>query len=165
MLKEEENRPNDVVGLHCRLIGRPARFVGLISFLTISWRMTMSGCPARRYRPAPDLTHPHPAMAGMLDDALDHRAADQSTFAPFGTVIETEGATRPPINQGTTTRFDALTAVDVAAGGGSPHYLAVFMAPAAQTRSPSACSNAIRLACRPFIRLPMNGWLLWLRQC
>ena len=44
----------------------------------------------------------------------------RSTFAPFGTVIETEGATRLPINQGTTTRFDALTAVDVAAGGGSP---------------------------------------------
>ena len=44
----------------------------------------------------------------------------RSTFAPFGTVIETEGATRLPINQGTTTRFDALTAVDVAARGGSP---------------------------------------------
>ena len=44
----------------------------------------------------------------------------RSAFAPFGTVIETEGATRLPINQGTTIRFDALTAIDVAAGGGSP---------------------------------------------
>ena len=38
----------------------------------------------------------------------------RSTFAPFGSVMETEGATRLPINQGTTIRFDALTAVDVA---------------------------------------------------
>ena len=44
----------------------------------------------------------------------------RSAFAPFGTVIETEGATRLTINQGTTIRFDALTAIDVAAGGGSP---------------------------------------------
>ena len=46
----------------------------------------------------------------------------RSAFAPFGTVIETQGATRLPINQETTIRFDALTAVDVA-GKNSQLYL------------------------------------------
>ena len=40
-------------------------------------------------------------------------------FAPFGTVIGTEGATRMTINEGTTERFHALAAADVAAGGGT----------------------------------------------
>jgi len=43
----------------------------------------------------------------------------KAAFAPFGTVIETDGATQIPINQGTTTRFVSLAAVDVAHAGGS----------------------------------------------
>ena len=97
----------------------------------------------------------------MLDDVAlpDHRAADQIHLCAFGTVIETEGATLP-INRGTTTRFDALATVDMlAARGGSP-LSRCFVAPAARIRSPSACSNATRLARRPSIPLLMlNGWL------
>ena len=39
-------------------------------------------------------------------------------FAPFGVVIEREGAEIRMINEGTTTRYHALSQVDVAAGGG-----------------------------------------------
>ena len=44
----------------------------------------------------------------------------KDAFAPFGTVIECDGATEIAINQGTTTRFDALAAVDVADFDGHP---------------------------------------------
>ena len=44
----------------------------------------------------------------------------QREFAPFGEVIETAGAERRVINDGTTVRFHDLARVDVAAGGGFP---------------------------------------------
>ena len=56
----------------------------------------------------------------MTAPFLNIEPLSKSAFSPFGTVIETEGAKRLPINQGTTTRFDALAAVDVATDGGSP---------------------------------------------
>ena len=51
---------------------------------------------------------------------LDIQPLTKASFAPFGTVIETDGATQIGINQGTTIRFDAMSAVDVAAGDGKP---------------------------------------------
>ncbi|ACR28470.1 ureidoglycolate lyase [Burkholderia glumae] len=47
-------------------------------------------------------------------------ALTRAAFAPFGDVIETAGATRIPINLGTTTRFHDLARIDVADGGGRP---------------------------------------------
>lgn len=44
----------------------------------------------------------------------------KGAFAAFGTVIETDGARQIGINQGTTTRFDAMADIDVAAAGGAP---------------------------------------------
>jgi ureidoglycolate lyase len=44
----------------------------------------------------------------------------KANFAPFGIVIETGGATQIEINQGTTTRFDALADCDNAYQGGTP---------------------------------------------
>ncbi len=42
-------------------------------------------------------------------------------FAPFGSVIEaSDAATRIDINEGHAVRYDALAAVDVAEGGGTP---------------------------------------------
>ena len=41
-------------------------------------------------------------------------------FAPFGTVIERDGAEIVMINEGTTIRYHALSDVDVASGGGRP---------------------------------------------
>ena len=39
---------------------------------------------------------------------LDIQPLTKASFAPFGTVIETDGATEIGINQGTTIRFDAM---------------------------------------------------------
>ncbi|MBR7539978.1 ureidoglycolate lyase, partial [Mycobacterium tuberculosis] len=41
----------------------------------------------------------------------------REAFAPFGDVIELEGAKQFPINQGTTIRFHDLANVDVGGGG------------------------------------------------
>ena len=51
---------------------------------------------------------------------LDIQPLDKAGFAPFGIVIETDGAKQISINQGTTTRFDAMCAVDVEEAGGQP---------------------------------------------
>ena len=44
----------------------------------------------------------------------------RESFAPFGDVIETEGAEEVSINEGTTTRFHDLAKVDTAENGGRP---------------------------------------------
>ena len=44
----------------------------------------------------------------------------RATFAPFGQVIETDGAQHYPINEGTTERFHDLARVDVADRDGRP---------------------------------------------
>jgi ureidoglycolate lyase len=46
--------------------------------------------------------------------SLSIEVLSKSAFAPYGEVIEIEGATEIGINQGTTTRYDALARVDVA---------------------------------------------------
>lgn len=44
----------------------------------------------------------------------------RAAFAPFGDVIETQGAKQIPINLGTTMRFHDLAKIDVADEGGRP---------------------------------------------
>ncbi len=61
----------------------------------------------------------------MTPRDLRPEALTQAAFAPYGTVIETDGAKSFPINEGTTTRFHALAQADVAAEGGSP-ILSIF---------------------------------------
>ena len=51
---------------------------------------------------------------------LDIQPLNKEAFVPFGTVIETDGAQQISINQGTTTRFDAMSPVDVEEAGGQP---------------------------------------------
>ena len=59
-------------------------------------------------------------MAGNTPIKLDIQPLTAAGFADFGTVIETNGAQQIPLNQGTTTRYDALAAVDVDAEDGRP---------------------------------------------
>ena len=51
---------------------------------------------------------------------LDIEPLTKENFRPFGEVIETTDARQIAINQGTTTRFDALCSVDVSDGNGVP---------------------------------------------
>lgn len=58
---------------------------------------------------------------------LEPEALTKAGFAPFGDVIEQEGAEARTINAGFATRFHDLTAIDVAAEGGRP-ILSIFEA-------------------------------------
>ena len=80
-------------------------------------------------------------------------------FAPFGTVIGTEGATRMTINEGTTERFHALAAADVAAGGGMA-ILSIFRG----TRRPDPIAIRMMerhpLGSQAFMPLAVHDWLV-----
>ena len=80
-------------------------------------------------------------------------------FAPFGAVIETEGATRLMINEGTTTRFHALAGVDVGAGDGRP-ILSIFRG----TRRPDPIAIRMMerhpLGSQAFMPLAAHDWLV-----
>jgi ureidoglycolate lyase len=51
----------------------------------------------------------------------------KAAFAPFGDVVESDGADPVEINQGFATRFNRLAAIDVTAGG-SPTNVSLFTA-------------------------------------
>jgi len=59
-------------------------------------------------------------MNGARVKSLPVEPLTRAAFAPFGDVIELEGARQIPINLGTTTRFHDLAHIDVADGGGRP---------------------------------------------
>ncbi len=54
----------------------------------------------------------------MAETILPVEPLTRAAFAPFGDVVETDGAERFAINNGSTTRFHDLAHVDVAAEGG-----------------------------------------------
>lgn len=61
----------------------------------------------------------------MSDVTLNVRPLTRAEFAPFGEIIETHGAERRLINEGTTERFHAL-AQAVTAGDGAHAILSIF---------------------------------------
>lgn len=80
-------------------------------------------------------------------------------FAPFGEVLERDGAELRVINGGTTDRLHALAAVDVAAGGGRP-IVSIF----AGRRRPLPLEIAMLerhpLGTQCFFPLQPHGWLV-----
>ncbi|MGB1953238.1 MAG: ureidoglycolate lyase [Candidatus Puniceispirillum sp.] len=83
----------------------------------------------------------------------------KAAFAPFGTVIETDGAKQISINQGTTTRFDALAKIDVTHEGGIP-IISLFRG--TRRASPIAISMLERhpLGSQAFMPLSEHDWLV-----
>ncbi|MEM9140088.1 MAG: ureidoglycolate lyase [Pseudomonadota bacterium] len=82
----------------------------------------------------------------------------KAAFAPFGQVLETEGARQIPINQGTTTRFDGLAVADPGPEGQAQ--LSIFRG------TPRPQPIAIRmlerhpLASQAFFPLSPHDWLI-----
>jgi ureidoglycolate lyase len=80
------------------------------------------------------------------------------TFAPFGTVIETEGAENFPINDATTTRFHALAEAD--AGPSGTAIMSIFRA----TRWPQPVEIRMLerhpLGSQAFYPLSPDDWLV-----
>lgn len=80
-------------------------------------------------------------------------------FAPFGEVIETAGAERRLINDGTTVRFHDLARVDAAAGGGRP-LINVFRAQPSPVPFPVRVLEHHPLGSQAFIPLDPTPFLI-----
>ena len=91
--------------------------------------------------------------------SLDIEPLSAAAFAPFGAVIQTDGAERIMINEGTTTRFHELAGVDVGAGGGRP-ILSIFRG----TRRPAPIVIRMMerhpLGSQAFMPLAAHDWLV-----
>ena len=82
-----------------------------------------------------------------------------SAFAPFGQVIQTDGAEQIMINEGTTTRFHNLANIDVGVGGGRS-ILSIFRG----TRRPDPIAIRMMerhpLGSQAFMPLAAHDWLV-----
>ena len=94
---------------------------------------------------------------------LPVEALTVAAFAPFGEVIQTDGADRIMINEGTTTRFHALAGVDVESdvGAGSGRaILSIFRG----TRRPDPIAIRMMerhpLGSQAFMPLAAHDWLV-----
>lgn len=89
---------------------------------------------------------------------LTQEPLSKQAFAPFGKVLETEGAQQIPINQGTTTRFHALAGVETGADGTA--ILSVFRG----TRRPAPIAITMLerhpLGSQAFMPLSDHDWLI-----
>ncbi|MEM6682005.1 MAG: ureidoglycolate lyase [Pseudomonadota bacterium] len=83
----------------------------------------------------------------------------KAAFAPFGTVIEAEGAERLSINQGTTERFHALAQLDVGEDGGIP-ILSIFKAQARAFPIQIVMMERHPLSSQAFFPLSFHDWLV-----
>lgn len=82
----------------------------------------------------------------------------QAAFAPFGDVIETEGAEARRINAGFATRFHDLTRIDVGREGGRP-ILSIFEARPRPTPLVVPLLERHPLGSQSFFPLESRAWL------
>ena len=83
----------------------------------------------------------------------------KAAFAPFGTVIERDGADIRMINEGTTTRFHALSDVDVAREGGTPT-LSIFAGTPRPVPIAITMLERYPLGSQSFMPLSDEDWLV-----
>jgi ureidoglycolate lyase len=94
---------------------------------------------------------------------IEPRPLTRDDFAPFGEVIETEGARHYPINEGTTTRFHDLASIDVASEGGTP-LVSIFRATARPKPIRLWLMERHPLGSQAFFPLADHGWLVVVAQ-
>jgi len=95
----------------------------------------------------------------MASPMLDIEPLTKENFRPFGEVIETADARQIAINQGTTTRFDALCSVDVSDGGGLP-IISVFRGNRRATPIDIMLVERHPLGSQAFMPLTEHDWLV-----
>ncbi len=99
-----------------------------------------------------------------MASVLDPRPLTREAFAPFGEVIETEGAHHYPINDGTTTRFHDLARVDVAAAGGLA-LISIFRGTARPRPIRLSLMERHPLGTQAFYPLASHPWLVVVSRC
>ena len=91
--------------------------------------------------------------------ALDIQPLTREAFAPFGDVIETDGAAHFPINAGFAERFHDLAGVDVAAGGGRP-LISIFRGQPRPTPLRLTLMERHPLGSQAFVPLQDHAWIV-----
>jgi len=94
-----------------------------------------------------------PAARALRPEPLTREA-----FAPFGTVVETAGATAIPINQGTTMRYHALAEADPGPDGRA--ILSIFVAMPRPTPVAITMLERHPLGGQAFMPLAARDWLV-----
>ena len=87
---------------------------------------------------------------------IEARPLTREAFAPYGTVIETDGAASYPINDGTTTRFHALAEADV----DGPVGLSIFRGQPFAPPLTIAMMERHPLGSQAFVPLQDRPWLI-----
>lgn len=82
----------------------------------------------------------------------------REAFAPFGTVIETDGAQAIPINQGTTLRYNALAEADPGPDGRA--ILSIFVGTQRSNPIDIAMLERHPLGAQAFVPLSDRPWLI-----
>ena len=95
----------------------------------------------------------------MNPTALAIEPLTKAVFAPFGTVIERQGGEIRMINEGTTTRYHALSDVDVAASDGRP-ILSIFAGTPRSVPIEIAMMERHPLGSQAFMPLSDDDWLV-----
>ncbi len=95
----------------------------------------------------------------MTDRRLTPVALTKDSFAPFGTVIEVEGAQSYPINEGTTTRFHKLAVADTQAEGGTP-IISMFRGTARPTPMEIRMMERHPISSQAFYPVSPDDWLV-----
>lgn len=99
----------------------------------------------------------------MASRMLSIQPLAKDVFAPYGTVIETDGAKQISINQGTTTRFDALARIDVAYEGGIP-IISIFRGTRRSSPIEICMLERHPLGSQAFMPLSDHDWLVVVAQ-
>ena len=95
----------------------------------------------------------------MSPRTLSAEPLTKAGFAPFGTVIERDGAEIRVINEGTTTRFHALSDMDVATAGGKP-ILSIFAGTPQPVPMAVTMMERHPLGSQAFMPLSDDEWLV-----
>ncbi|MDB2390626.1 ureidoglycolate lyase [Alphaproteobacteria bacterium] len=99
----------------------------------------------------------------MASRMLSIQPLAKDVFAPYGTVIETDGAKQISINQGTTTRFDALARIDVTYEGGIP-IISIFRGTRRSSPIEICMLERHPLGSQAFMPLSDHDWLVVVAQ-
>ena len=99
------------------------------------------------------------AGARLLMRRVVPRTLDALAFAPFGLVIDAAGRRGEPINDGTTTRFPDLAALDLRAAASDP-VLGIYVAQARRFPLPIAKLERHRQAAQVFLPLGPHRFIV-----
>ncbi len=100
----------------------------------------------------------------MIAIPVSPTTLSKESFAPFGDVIESDGATEISINEGTTTRFHDLAKVDAVEDGGRP-LISIFRGQPRPRPIPLRMMERHLIGSQAFVSLQTRPYLVVVAPC